>query len=197
MPYLSPTQITAGGDPASSASVDAKQTALVGLVTEILAEHGSYTVSTALTPTVIGGGGSDRALRLATMGDPARFAEVEWDGDDGATYDPHAVGHRFTVSLYYGTGWGLGAPPANQAAVEAVAAAFRAVCEGEGVWDGSAWTTAPGLLWALRRQDAVILASGDVSDLADPGGVEVAYNERPDDRNPDDRHRLSFSILVA
>jgi hypothetical protein len=197
MTYLDTSQLVRPAGPGRAPGLEPRQAALVGLVTETLALHrGNWTVATALSLAEIGGAAHERATRLAIMGDPARHADVAWTGT-APGYDPNAEAFVFTVTLYYGTGWGRTDGPQTAAEVDAKAAAFRAVAEGEGVWDGSAWTVPPGVLWALRRQDAVTSAAGDEFALGRPSDVAVRYNVRPDEKNPDDLHEVTFSITLA
>lgn len=206
MSYLSPYQVSPIQGNDRSDSVAAKLATLVALVKEILAEHGDTSGADGwrVIPDVdwrwYGDSAAQRDVRLAVMGNPARYCTVRWAGVSGVSYDPNAVPHVFEVYVARGTGDGE-KPGPTEAQYAADEAAFRSLLESEGVHDGTEWTSPPGLLYALRRQHAVTVggtaSGGDELALGAPVITRPPDRVRPDPSNPDDRHEILFTVTLS
>ena len=146
-----------------------KVTALTGLVTELAtAIDANFTVVDYYDDTVLSKAANDRAQRLAIMGDPERYIEVmEAEPLSAGDFDGRPS-HRFTVDIYYGVG---------TATRSAAAAAFRGLLY-------SVTADAEGIYYAVRRQGALIVASGHEMDMQAGDDLQskfVTWNKSNDD----------------
>lgn len=162
--------------------------ALAAFVGRVLTTHSAdYAlpgrVATHLADEVIQATG--RADRVALMGDPARYAEIEWIGRgeggprlaDGSGY---AAPQRFRVFVYYGRG--------DERPAEA-AASFRALCERRD-------PQRPGLLWAVHAAGLLVTPEGAELAMSAPADVRTAL-VMPSGSRPDDaRHELAFTLTI-
>ena len=195
--YLDPYQVSPDVGAERSPSVASKLTALVGLVAEVLALHAAPYECWRVVPDMdwrlATDAAAQRNVRLEVLGDPARYASVRWTGT-GRGYDPNAPSHEFEIFLTRGTG--DGEKEVTEARHTAAEAAFRTLCEGEGLHDATAWTAPPGLLYALRRQESVTTESGVECALGAPTITAAPGRRRPDPSAPDDRHEIVFTITL-
>lgn len=169
--------------------------ALAAFVRRVLGTHSAEyarpgRVATHLADEVIQAVG--RADRVAIMGDPARYAEIEWlgRGDAGGTLladsTPYSAPQRFRVFVYYGRG--------RERPAEA-AASFRALCESRN-------PARPGLLWAAHATGLLITApqagasAGAELSMSTPTDVLTALVLPAGSRPEDARHELAFTLTI-
>ena len=169
--------------------VEAKIAALAAFLVRVLTTHSAYygldgRVATHLSDAVVQATG--RADRVAVLGDPARYAEIDWLGRadtgtrllDGSSY---AGPQRFRVFVYYGRG----DEPEAQAA-----SSFRALCE-------STDPAQPGLLHAVEAVGFLVDAGGHELTMSPPSGVRTALVLPSGSRPDDGRHELQFDLTIS
>lgn len=208
MPYLDPHQVAAFADAERSAPLPVKVLAAQALIAEVLRMHdAAFRVMAHLDPLVARTGAKDRRARKDLMGDPVRYAELVWAGrqnGDGVGYDPGlTIAHDLRVLVYYGVGIDTGngsRAPETAAEALAVAQAWHAAMEGEGVYAEGSWTSPPGLLVALSRQLDLDYTASDGT----VWGVSLSLSDvragyaMPDATNPQDaRFECVFTLTIT
>ena len=184
------TQAAALGEP----TMAEKRAALAALVLEVLRLHDAgFAVEERIRQGTLDG--ADRADRVALMGDPARYAEVDYAGEDEeatpAGYGAQSVpGHAFRVRVWVGY--------ADQSTYAASSQAlFDRVTE-------SRTAAAPGLLHLLRVQPYLTVATaggGRTCELGRPAEVDVpeltvlSFSDGTQGR-PELAHQCAFTITV-
>lgn len=142
MSYLLPNALAAA---LAVPDLELKLAAFRGFVAEVLQSHDpDFRVVTYESEAVTSA--DDRRARVAVMGDPARYAEVLYAGDDGRWETDDDARHVVNVFLYYGVGAASRADAAD---------AFRALLESK--------TSPYGLLHAVRAQGQIEV-QGDETD---------------------------------
>jgi hypothetical protein len=162
--------------------LETKIEALTGYVLEVAQTHDPrYKVATYADEAVVNV--RDRAGRVRVMGDPARYIEVLYAGDQGSFETRDDVRHLFNVFVYRGVGRSVSGEAEG---------AFRALME-------SRSASQPGILFALRAQPEFQVQSGPhmghILLLTPPANVQASLVRTQD--ATDWRHECAFAITVA
>ena len=193
MSYLIPNALAVA---TQVAPLDLKLAAFRSFVEEVVRLHdAAYTVVTYADEAVTDA--TSRRQRIAVMGDPARYVECLYAGDQGTWERRDDVRHVVNVFVYHGVGSASRADAAD---------AFRDVMD-------SRSAAAPGLLHAIRAQ-GVVTIQGDETDTdgdaiaeaaafagfpVDLGAPEQvrATLAQPEDFRQDFRHEAAFVVTLT
>lgn len=193
MSYLLSSALTAAVD---APPLALKIAAFAGFCAEVLQGHdATYAVSTYVSDAVTEA--TSRKQRVAVMGDPARYCEVLYAGDEGTWETDDDVRHAVDVFVYHGVGTADRADALD---------AFRAALE-------SRDTSTPGLLHAIRAQGSIHIVGTETDTDGDAIAEAAAFAGRemtvqiptgvraalvfPENHPQDDQYECAFRVLLT